>query len=178
MEINSSRLQLKVITSDDIEDIHRLHSYPEVDEYNTIGIPENIEETRRLVEPFIQEQIKTPRKNYTFKILIKDSQEFIGLAGINLSLDKFRLGEIFFKLSPNYWNKGYATEVSKMLIKAGFEVLNLHKIEAGTDTDNIGSIRVLEKSGMKREGLRRKILPIRGDWRDGYLYAIVEDDPR
>lgn len=60
----------------------------------------------------------------------------------------------------------------------GFEELNLHKIEAGTNTDNFQSIRVLEKIGMYREGLRRKIVPMHGQWKDGYLYGIVEDDPR
>ncbi|MDR1201453.1 MAG: GNAT family N-acetyltransferase [Tannerellaceae bacterium] len=50
--------------------------------------------------------------------------------------------------------------------------------EAGVATENIRSIKVLEKSGMIREGLRRKILPIRGEWKDNYHYAIVENDPR
>jgi ribosomal-protein-alanine N-acetyltransferase len=54
----------------------------------------------------------------------------------------------------------------------------LHKVEAGVATENIRSINVLEKSGMIQEGLRRKILPIRGAWIDNYHYAIVEDDPR
>jgi len=81
-------------------------------------------------------------------------------------------------LLPEHWNNGYATEVSKTLIHYGFENFHLHKVEAGVATGNIRSIRVLEKSGMTREGLRRKILPIRGEWIDNYHYAIVEDDPR
>jgi ribosomal-protein-alanine N-acetyltransferase len=178
MEIETSRLVLITITDEDIGYIHKLHSIPEVDRYNTLGIPVNLEETRKLVEPVIAAQEISPRKDYTFKIVLKESKEYIGLAGITLSLDKFRLGEIYFKLAPAYWGKGYATEVSKMLIETGFEVLKLHKVEAGADTENAASIHVLEKSGMVREGLRRKILPIRGEWRDGYLYAITEDDPR
>ena len=178
MKIETNRLVLITITQTDLEDIHKLHSIPEVDRYNTLGIPENMEETMKLVGPVLKEQKLTPRKDYTFKIVIKESNEFIGLAGITLSLDKFRLGEVYFKLAPAYWGKGYATEVSKMLIETGFEVLKLHKVEAGADTENIASIKVLGKSGMVREGLRRKILPIRGAWRDGYLYAITEDDPR
>jgi RimJ/RimL family protein N-acetyltransferase len=63
-------------------------------------------------------------------------------------------------------------------LKFGFESLHLHRIEAGTATENINSIRVLEKIGMTREGRRRKILPIRGEWYDNYHYAILEDDPR
>ena len=178
MTIETNRLLLITITSADLEDIHKLHSIPEVDRYNTLGIPENMEETRKLVDPVLKEQKLTPRKDYTFKIVVKESNEFIGLAGITLSLDRFRLGEIYFKLAPPYWGNGYATEVSRILIDTGFEVFKLHKVEAGADTENMASIRVLEKSGMLREGLRRKILPIRGEWRDGYLYAITEDDPR
>jgi len=178
MMIETYRLTLITITSADLEDIHKLHSIPEVDRYNTLGIPENMEETRKLVDPVLKEQKLTPRKDYTFKIVVKESNEFIGLAGITLSLDRFRLGEIYFKLAPPYWGNGYATEVSRILIDTGFEVFKLHKVEAGADTENMASIRVLEKSGMLREGLRRKILPIRGTWRDAYHYAITEDDPR
>ncbi len=79
---------------------------------------------------------------------------------------------------PAHWGYGFATEVTNALIKCGFEDFNLHKVEAGVATENYKSIRVLEKSGMIREGLRRKILPIRGEWKDNYHYAIVEDDPR
>lgn len=64
------------------------------------------------------------------------------------------------------------------MIRTGFDKFHLHKVEAGVATENIKSVRILEKCGMTREGLRRKILPIRGEWIDNYHYAIVEDDPR
>ena len=178
MELETNRLLLKEISPDDLEDIHRLHSYPEVDEFNTLGIPENIETTKEIMFPQIEGRKQQPQKSYTWKIILKDSNVFIGLAGMTLSLDKFKLGEIYYKLSPEFWGKGYATEVAMCLIKAGFETFQLHKVEAGVATGNIRSIRVLEKCGMTREGLRRKILPIRGKWVDNYHYAIVEDDPR
>ena len=95
-----------------------------------------------------------------------------------LSADKYRKGEIYYKLLPAHWDNGYATEVSKALIKSGFDDFNLHIVGAGVATQNIQSIKVLEKSGMTREGLRRKVLPIRGEWVDNYEYTIVEDDPR
>ena len=67
---------------------------------------------------------------------------------------------------------------AKRLIRKGFEDFDLQKVEAGVATENIKSIRVLEKAGMIREGLRRKILPIRGEWKDNYHYAIVKSDER
>jgi [ribosomal protein S5]-alanine N-acetyltransferase len=178
MELESLRLKLIEIAWSDLQDIHNLHSIPEVDEFNTLGIPKDIEETRRIFRPLIEARIEQPRKSYSWKIILKESDVLIGLAGLTLSNDKYRLGEIYYKLNPLYWGNGYATEVTKTLIKTGFDYFHLHKVEAGVAVENIRSIRVLEKSGMIREGLRRKILPIRGHWIDNYHYAIVEDDPR
>lgn len=178
MKLASERLLFQEITWNDVDDIHKLHSYPEVDKHNTLGLPKDINETKELIRPLIEEQNAAKRKGYFWKVISKESQEFIGIAGMNLSLNKFKLGEIYYKILPDNWGKGYATEISKTLIKSGFEKFDLHKVEAGVATENIASIKVLEKSGMTREGLRRKILPIRGEWKDNYHYAIVEDDPR
>jgi len=169
---------MKEVNWGDLDNIHTLYSFPEVDEYNTLGIPPNIEVTTKIVKAIIKAQTEEPRKSYVWKIVSKDSGEFIGMAGITLSRDRFKLGEIFYELLPSQWGIGYATEVAKTLINCGFNDFQLHKVEAGVATENIRSIRVLEKSGMVKEGLRRKILPIRGEWKDNYLYAIVEDDPR
>ena len=178
MEIITERLLLREITWDDLEDIHLLHSVPEVDEFNTLGIPGNIDETRKLMRPGLEPKLEKTRSRYTWRITVKHSGDFIGLAGFILSNDKFRLGEIYYKLFPAHWGQGYATEIAQNLIIVGFDKFELHKVEAGVATGNQRSIRVLEKAGMTREGLRRKILPIRGEWKDGYLYAIVEDDER
>jgi len=158
--------------------IHKLHSVPEVAEFNTIGIPRNECETKDLLIPFLNDQHKYPRSVYCWKIVLKEKEVFTGIAGMFMSNDKFRLGEFYYKFFPVYWNKGFATETACALIQTGFDKMNLHKIEAGVATENLASIRVLEKCGMFREGLRRKILPINGQWKDNYHYAIVEDDPR
>jgi [ribosomal protein S5]-alanine N-acetyltransferase len=178
MEIITENLLLREITWDDLEDIHQLHSIPEVDEFNTLGIPADMDETREIMRPELETKEENAQSRYTWRITGKYSGDFIGLAGFILSNDKFRLGEIYYKLLPAYWGQGYATELAKNLIIVGFDKFHLHKVEAGVATGNMRSIRVLEKAGLVREGLRRKILPIRGEWKDGYLYAIVEDDKR
>ncbi len=178
MELQSTRLLIKEIGWEDLEAIHYLYSFPEVDEFNTMGIPEDLEETRKNIRPAIEAQKEENRKSYFWKIVKKNSEEFIGVAGLTLSLNRFKLGEIFYLLLPEFWGMGYATEIARTLVKSGFEDFNLHKVEAGVATGNTRSIKVLEKAGMTREGQRRKILPIRGEWKDNFHYAIVEDDPR
>ena len=49
-------------------------------------------------------------------------------------------------------------------------------MEAGCAVENIASSKVLEKVGMTREGMKRKKLPIRGQWKDNYFYGILEED--
>lgn len=174
----TERLLLSEINIQDVENIHRLHSIPEVDEFNTLGIPESIDDTRKFTDAQLKAKLKSPRESITWTISLKNTGLFIGLAGLKLSNDKFKLGEIYYLLDPDYWGQGYATETAKRLVRTGFNDFDLHKVEAGVATENIKSIRVLEKIGMKREGLRRKILPIRGEWKDNYHYAMVKTDDR
>lgn len=178
MEIETDRVFLRELAWNDLEDFHRFSSLPEIRRYSTIEIPADISETKERLKSLIEAQRTTPRKSYSWKVILKDNGAFLGLAGLSLSLDKFKLGEIYYEVHPSFWGNGYATEIARNLIKVGFEEFHLHKVEAGVATDNAPSIKVLEKAGMKREGLRRRILPIRGEWKDNYHYAIVEDDPR
>ncbi len=177
MNLKSERLKLKEVTWNDLGNIHSLHSIWEVEEFNTIGIPDNIGVTKEIIRPVVEDLQSKKRKFYGWSIILKKENTFIGMAGMTLSNDKFKMGEIYYKLLPEYWGKGYATETAKTLIHFGFDFLELHRVEAGVATENIRSVKVLEKAGMTREGIRRKILPIRGKWVDNYHYAIVEDDP-
>jgi RimJ/RimL family protein N-acetyltransferase len=64
------------------------------------------------------------------------------------------------------------------IIDFSFNMLNLHRIQAGCAVDNIGSIKVLEKVGMIREGRGRQILPLKSGWSDNFEYSILETDKR
>lgn len=174
----SSRLIFTEASRDDLAQIHILQSTPEVDEYNTLGIPGTIETTRRVMEPVIEDQQKEKRSLFCWIIRLRETKEFTGICGFTLAAERFKMGEIYYNLMPDYWGKGYGTEIAQSLILFGFNTLRLHRVSAGVAVENKRSIRVLEKVGMVREGLHRKILPIRGVWKDNYEYAILDTDPR
>ena len=174
--LTTERLNLRPISEKDIEDIHKLHSLPETDRFNTLGIPKDIIETKNIVEKWIFENNQENNKSFTFAIELNDTKEFIGLIGINLGKEKYRNAEVWFKLDSAFWNKGFATESLKKVIVYGFETLALHRIEAGCAIENIGSITVLEKAGMLREAHRRQLLPLKSGWSDNYEYAILPTD--
>jgi [ribosomal protein S5]-alanine N-acetyltransferase len=172
--LKSERLHLKPIEISDLEAIHHLHSLPETDEFNTLGIPENIEQTRVIVENWISENQKENNQVFTFSIVFQS--QFIGLIALNLGKEKYKNAEVWYKLHPDFWNKGFATEALKRIINFGFNTLKLHRIVAGCAVENIGSIRVLEKVGMTLEGRKRQNLPLKTGWSDNFEFAILETD--
>lgn len=178
VELTSDRLYLRLLQESDLEDIHNLLSIAEVAQYNTIGIPKNIEETRKIEQFLFENNQKEEINYYTFAVLLKESKQFIGKAAFIVAPKKYQSGEIWYKFHPNYWGKGYATEVAKKLLDFGINTLKLHRIEAGCAVDNIASIKVLEKVGMTREGRKRQLLPLKTGWSDNYEYAILDTDPR
>ena len=178
IEISTKRTRLRLIELSDLNSIHKLLSLAETDEYNALGIPKNIEETKSIIDPWIAENKLNNINNYTFAIENTLNNDVIGLFGLKLGSEKYKRGEIWYKIHPDNWNKGIATEVLAKMIDYGFDVLNLHRIQAGCAVENIGSVKVLEKVGMIREGRGRQILPLESGWSDNFEYSILETDKR
>lgn len=174
--LETGRLLLRSVSETDVEAIHELHSLPETDEFNTLGIPGHIQVTRDLVADWLVKQQSIPCTAYVLALVLHAENRLVGLMGMNLGRPQSLRAEVWYKLHKNYWRQGYTSEALGRLLQFGFEDLGLHRIEAGCATENIASIKVLEKAGMQREGRCRKILPIRGAWVDNYLYAILEED--
>jgi RimJ/RimL family protein N-acetyltransferase len=176
MNLNTSRLKLIEISEVNIPEIHKLNSFPEVARFNTIGIPESMDVTTSLLHDVINHSFLEDRKLYGWAIRLKDTNEFIGETGMQLSAARYKRAEIYYNFIPQHWFNGYATEAVEAVIGFGFKSLKLHRIEAGVAVENIGSIRVLEKAGMQREGRKRKILPLADGWSDNFGYAILRED--
>ena len=178
IEILTERTKLKLAELSDLNFIHQLHTLPETDEFNALGIPKNIEETKSVIEPWIKDNQLDVIENYTFIIEHLESKKPIGLFGLKLGNKKYNRGQVWYKIHADFWRKGYATETLGMVIEYGFDTLQLHRIEAGCAVENIGSIKVLEKVGMIREGRGRKVLPLKSGWSDNFEYSILETDVR
>jgi [ribosomal protein S5]-alanine N-acetyltransferase len=81
-----------------------------------------------------------------------------------------------------YWvdavrnGRGLATRALAAVIEYSFGELGLHRLEAGTLVDNLGSQRVLEKNRFVRIGLAPRYLHINGEWRDHVLFQRTVED--
>jgi len=176
--IKTRRLILNEISHNDINEIHYLNSQLKVADFNTTGVPKDIEETKNELKLYFVDHEKKERRNYYWTIRNLEDNSFYGFIGMNIFADRFKLAKIFFSIMPIYWGNGYATESAQAIISFGFDKLLLHRIEAGCAIDNYMSIRVLNKCNMTNEGIRRKLLPIKREWKDCVHFSILESDKR
>jgi ribosomal-protein-alanine N-acetyltransferase len=146
--IISERLLLRIFVLSDWEALHALYMKPETVKYNPSGYPPNELFTRNLIAEWARQASLPQRSNYTLFIAERFTQHFVGLISLDLGKPKYRNAEIWFKLHPNQWGLGYATEALKAVLKFGFEVIDLHRIEGGCSTANKASYKV-------RHGTRR-----------------------
>jgi RimJ/RimL family protein N-acetyltransferase len=110
---------------------------------------------------------------YNFGIL-KNDGTLIGLINLFQVLrGSLQSAFIGYFLDEKHNGKGFTTEAVKLLVVYAFDELKLHRIEAGVMPHNIGSIRVLEKSGFHKEGLAVKNVKINGKWEDHQVLAII-----
>jgi ribosomal-protein-alanine N-acetyltransferase len=81
-------------------------------------------------------------------------------------------------IGSQYAQQGYMTAAVRAVVPFVFDSLELHRLEAACLPTNTASMRLLEKTGFKREGLARRYLRINGVWQDHLLYALLDTDSR
>lgn len=172
----SERLTYQLLKSSDLEDLHELNLIPEVDQFNTMGIPDSIQVTKDLLDAKIKDHQQEKMSKLTYSIRLKNSNDFIGICGILFGQAKYKKAELWMKFNPKFWNQGYATETITRLLKSCFKEHQLHRVEAGCAIENHASKRVLEKCGFIVEGIQRKNLPLKTGWSDNYEFGILEDE--
>ncbi|PTL83444.1 GNAT family N-acetyltransferase [Vitiosangium sp. GDMCC 1.1324] len=102
-----------------------------------------------------------------YRVGLKASDEPMGMCGL-LKRDSIEDVEVGFAFLPRFWSKGYALESAAAVKAHGRDVLGLKRLAAIVNPDNQGSIRVLERIGLKYERMVR--LP--GEAQDIRFYAV------
>ncbi|KOP69694.1 acetyltransferase [Lysinibacillus sp. FJAT-14745] len=112
--------------------------------------------------------------SYEFAITDKDTGELYG--AIALSNNKhFNHGEIAYWIGEEYWGKGYATEAAQSIVQFAFEEKKLHKVFARYFSTNPASGKVMEKIGMKQEGILKDHIIKDGKHEDLVYYGIINE---
>jgi len=108
-------------------------------------------------------------------ICLRKDKALIGCIGLTLK-PEFENAELGYWIGEEFWSNGYMTEAASALVKYAFDTLKLHKIFATIFSGNRASGRVLEKIGMVEEGHLREHVRHWGEYKDLYLYGIVNPE--
>lgn len=135
--------------------------------------PEQIDTLMKWV---VTEQAVSPRTMYFLAATRRDTGEVIGEGVLKIINPTERQGEIGFGVAPKFWAQGYGSEISSVLMDAAFQHFKLHRVAAQCSPDNKGSIRIMQKLGMAREGLLRDIHYTRGKWWSTLIYGILDQE--
>jgi ribosomal-protein-alanine N-acetyltransferase len=115
---------------------------------------------------------------YAFFIFRKPDDALVGgLTLANIRRGCAQAGSLGYWMGAPYARQGLMTTAVSALIPFAFGSLKLHRIEAACIPANVASVRLLERTGFKREGFARRYLCIDGVWQDHLLYARLKDDP-
>ena len=111
---------------------------------------------------------------YPFFLFRNDDNALVGgLALANIRRGVAQAGSLGYWIGAPYARKGYMTAAVRALIPS-LRTLRLHRLEAACIPANVASVRLLEKTGFRREGYARAYLCINGTWQDHLLYARLQ----
>lgn len=157
--LETERLALRKMSVDDAEFILGLLNEPSFLRYVGDKKVRTVEDARRYI-------LSGPVESYEnhgfglYLVELKSSRASIGICGL-LKRDTLDDVDVGFALLARYWSRGYAVESASAVMDHGREVFGLKRIVAITSPDNASSIKVLEKLGLRFEG----------------MIALAEDEP-
>ncbi len=148
-EIKTDRLLLRQFKENDLKNVFMGLSHPDVIRYYGISF-ETLEVTKEQINWF--STLEKESTGIWWAICSNDDNIFYGAGGLNSLSRKDRKAEAGFWLLPQFWHMGIMTEAMPLICEYGFTVLQLHRIEAFVETENITCKKAMEKLGFEHEG--------------------------
>lgn len=172
----TERLVLRALVPADAPAVQHLAGAREVAD-TTLNIPHPYEDG--MAETWIAERAEAYARGegVAFAIAAREDGALIGAIGLTLNRRFFR-AEMGYWLGVPYWNRGYATEAARAMLRFGFETIGAHRIHAARFSRNPASGRVLEKIGMRCEGTLRQHMLRWERFEDAVVYGILRDEWR
>ena len=118
--------------------------------------------------------IFTHRRSIYWAIADVDTDELIGTIGFNVWNRIHNRADISYDLDSRFWGKGVMRRAMSQVMKFAMEEMKIVRVQATVVIENQRSIKLLEKSNFRQEGILRKYEIIAGKYRDYYMYGYVK----
>lgn len=170
--IETPRLLLRRVNANDVDEIMALRGNPETMRYIPRPLVKTIEDAMEHLA-MIDAKIES-NEGINWGITLKGNSKLLGIIGhYRIQPQNYR-AEIGYMLLPEFHGQGIASEAVKATVAYGFEVLQLHSIEAVIDPDNIASEIVLQKNGFVKEAHILENEFYDGKFLDTVIYSLLK----
>jgi RimJ/RimL family protein N-acetyltransferase len=174
--IETERLVLRAFQPDDLEPLHAIYSDEEIVRY-LYNDPRTLDDVRDLLARKMGGTVLQAEGDWlSAAVVLRDTDELVADVSLLWASQLHRQGELGFVVHPAHQGHGYATEASRPLLAFAFETLGLHRVIGRTEARNLGSARVLEKLGMRREAHLVENEWVKGEWQSELIYALLDRD--
>lgn len=173
LPIDTPRLSLRPLAMDDFDAMYAIHQRTDVARYLYWESHDRAQTKEWLAHRVNQTRFDEVCDLIALAIQRQDTGAVIGWANLRLTSPEHSQGELGYVLHPDHHGQGFATEVAIALLRMGFEGAELHRIHGRCDGRNIGSAKVMERAGMRREAHLRENEFIKGEWTDELVYALL-----
>lgn len=167
LPIRTERLVLRAARAEDVDDLHRYMSDPDVCRYLRHE-PLDLDECRHYLEHWTIDGVVSRR---WLRLVIELEGRQVGF--VSLDRRESDTAEAGWVLDPGVEGRGIGFEAAKALLELGFGELEMHRIEARPDPRNARSIRLCERLGLVREGHLREVTRVGDERRDELVFAVL-----
>jgi RimJ/RimL family protein N-acetyltransferase len=176
--LETERLLLRPYTDGDFEALYAMRSSPEVVRYLYWEAQTEDEVRERLAKKVASVSIRSEGDVLALAVEDRSTGTLVGDVILHWLSEAHSVAEIGYIVLPDHAGRGYATEAARPLLAVAFEELGLHRVIGRVEAGNVGSARVLEKLGMRKEAHFIENEFVKNEWQSELVYAILDREWR
>lgn len=168
-------VRLRAVERADVERFVVWLNDPEVIEGLTIYTPLSL----AAEEDWFENLLKQPEDERPLTIEVQQGAEWVAIGNCSFHQIDWRCRSAILGIfigDKAFWNKGYGTKVMQLLLKHGFETLNLNRIALDVYERNPRAIRAYEKAGFRLEGNKRQAMYKAGRYVDVLVMSVLREE--
>ncbi|MDP4089958.1 MAG: GNAT family protein [Bacillota bacterium] len=173
--LESEKILLGTYKLSDWKDVLKYTSDPAVWRYLDEE-PLDEKAVRQFVANSVEQQTQRDGFAEHIPVVLRPSLEIIGHVTFYGMYKQGEIAGVSIMIGSKYQGRGYGTEALKNIIKYAFSNTKAHRLESGCDARNAAAVKMMEKAGLRREGVFRETMFVGDRWRDECLYSILKSE--
>jgi RimJ/RimL family protein N-acetyltransferase len=172
--LETNRLLLRHFCDADLDEFLAYRSDPQVAQYQGWDVPYELGAGQTFIDGMKNALPGTPGKWFQVAVVLKNLKRLLGDCAFHVMEKDKRQAYIGITLARSYWGKGYGEETCRRLLDYLFYELNLHRVVAECDVENIASFTLLKRLGFRREAHLIENIWFKGAWGSEFHYAMLD----